>query len=294
MSLDICKDCPANCFGNELSTDCVVYKGGSLTAHLDGDAAVSPIAPVVTDTTTDDVMSKSKVRNTSSICASNIINRTFQYTLTAGPTSTTFGWNLLDVISALPSGYNASVVRVRVSGSGSTNLIADSSNPSSGIGVRLDQYPITADFTLRVSSSCGDIDLLQTVKILSTTGNSGTYNAVFDAQDINPQSGEIVLTQQLDGIESQIVSLSQKLNTIPDATLPLADQQVQIDQLEEAIGSPSELLIEYTKNGASQLSTLTAIFNDIYIEIAEIKSVNSSQQIEIDNLRSQLDASNAS
>lgn len=294
MALDNCKDCPASCLGNILPADCVVYNEESLSTFLDNLPTTPEESIESNDTiTTDNIVSKSLVRNTSAVCSSKIINRTITYTLSATQTTTTLGWNMLPLIGDLPSGYDSAVIRVRVTGNtvNGKNVISDNRTPSGAVGIRVDQYPVSVDFLIRVTSPCGDVDLQKTVKIPSI-GNLGTFNVVLTAEDLNPQTGEIVLTDQLNSLESKVNELGQVVGSMPNTSGDLAQQQLQIDQLEEAVSNPSSFDITYNKNGTTTMEQLDAIIKDLYGQIESLKAENLSQSIELESLRADIDSLN--
>lgn len=233
MSLYNCEDCPSSCLGNDVLSDCVVHNGQSLRTYLEEQTATTTSEPqAASGITSDDVMSKSIVRNTSSICSSQIIERQFTYSLSANQNSTTFGWSLVGFIGALPSGYNSQTIRVRISGStvNGKNVIADSSKASAGLNVRADQFPITVDVMVRVTSPCGDIDMERSLKLVSPA-TTGTLSATLNATDLNPQSGEIGLTDQLNNLENNVYTIGAKVESLPD------DMAATIETLQEEISN---------------------------------------------------------
>lgn len=291
--IDNCKDCPATCLGFVISADCVEYNGEKLSNYLNG----GTVSEETTDSTStqlssNDIISKSLIRNTSGVCSSKIINRTITHKLSTTQTTTTFGWDFLKLISDLPSGYEAALSSITVTGKGGngrSNVIAQSKSPSSGVGVRVDQYPLTVDFLIRVSSPCGDVDLKKTIRVLSST-NTGEHSTVLDAVDLNPISGEVSLTEQLDNLEAQVIGLGQKVETIGNPSSSLAEQNLKIDQIEEEVKDPSSFTINYVADGGNKSATISQVISDLYLQIANMGETIASQEIEISSLRAQLNA----
>jgi len=279
--------------GNDLDSSCVVHNGQSLKTYLHSLPIISDPIPQALNPTisSDQVMSKSLVRNSSSVCASNIINRQFSYSLSSTQSTSTLGWNLTGFISALPNGYSAAVTRVRVTGStvGGRNVIVDSQTVSSGTGIRIDQYPVTMDVLIRVTSPCGDIDMQSSISIPNPT-NTGTFTGNLNGNDLNPRSGEITLTEQLNNLESQVNSLETKTSTMSDPTLGLISQADRISALENQIAEIGSLEVDYVKNGGNKVDELTSVINDLYLMINNLQSQITTQEVEINSLRSQIDS----
>lgn len=290
--MENCIDCPATCFGNELDSSCISHDGKSLRYIVDELTTTPPETSSGSNTiTSDDVISKSKIRNTSYICSSNIVNRTGKYTLSVTSSTTVFGWNVLDIIGDLPDGYEFATISVRITGSASgSNLISQSSSPSAGVNIKLDQYPISVDFLIRVTSPCGDIDLKKTINIVSTTGSKGTYNFIMDVKDLNPQFGEISLTDQLNSLEDQVNKVSIKLDTIEVPTHTIKTIQSDISDLKIKLGNLSTLSVTYVNDGSNQSNKLSDIVSDLYLEISNLQNVVNEQQVELESLRSQIDS----
>lgn len=291
MSLNNCTNCPPNCFGNDLPADCVVYNGESLKSYLDDltpSGGETPIQPS-TQITSDDVLSKSSIIDTSSVCASNIINRTVNYSLSTNTATSTFNWDLLELSNNLPEGYSVAVSRVRIFGS---SLVNDSSALSGSANISINLYPVTVTFSVRVISPCGDIDLEKTIKLL-TPSNTGSFKATLDAKDLNPQSGDVILTVQLNNLESRVNSLSQAADSSFITPADVSELNARIDDVETKIDNPDTLEVNYVKDGGTRVDELSNIINDLYLEIQSLKTQNSNQQIELDNLRDQIDSINA-
>lgn len=302
---DACPHCPPECFANTFDIRCAQYMGRSMADLLDldqlladaGSDSTSTQAPVsqsqtnLSQITSDNVMSKSVIKNSTSICGAKISDRNLNYKLSSSRTTATFGWNLLSLVSNLPDGYELGVARIRVTGNSLSgdNSITDSSALSSGVSIGIDQFPVTADFSIRITSPCGDIDLEKSVKLFSPT-NTGDFNATLTASDLNPLSGEIMLTDQLNNIESQIYDLDLKLNEIPNSTLDLQEQNLRIDQLIGSFSDPSSIEIDYSNNGANQTASLNAIVSTLFAEIKRLQSLIASQQIQINSNNSRIDS----
>lgn len=295
MALNNCTDCPQTCLGNVVPSDCVEYNSQSLKTYLDKTGTTAPSSDSgSSDITTDEITSKSLVRNPGSVCGSKILNRTYEYTLTTSQTGSIFGWNLSDVVKGLPTGYSASTTRVKLSGStvNGKNVIADSRKQSGGVNINTDRYPVTVDVLVRVTSPCGDIDMESTL-ILSSPAKTGKYSAVLSVKDLNPATGEVVLTEQLDGLEAQVYDLGVQVTNLPDTTVELEKQQVQIDALDSAISNASTLSVNYESNGSKFTDELGDVLTALYSEINSLKTTVVSLEVEVASLRAAVDSINA-
>lgn len=295
MALDNCINCPNNCLGNVLSSDCVVYNQRSLTSYIkDLENITTPQEASEQALNTDLIVSRSVVRNTSGACGSKIVTRSFTYTLSASQTGAVFGWSLTDVIKALPKGYNSSVIRVKVSGAtvDNRNLIADSRKQSGGVSIKTNQFPITADILIRVSTPCGDVDMESTVKVTSP-GKAGTFTGTLKVMDLNPNTGEIVLTEQLNSLEAQVYEIQTSLASFEDPSFAVAEQAGLIQDLENRILNPSSLEVVYQQDTNKFTKQLGDVITALYKEIGSLKTTIASQEVEITNLRAQVDSINA-
>lgn len=221
-----CSDCPANCLNNEISTRCIFDEvtGKSLTTILSELDTTSPVE-TTTSISTDDITSKSLMRNKSYICSAQIVKRDFTYGISVTQNTVLFSWDFLSVLSNLPTGYKTAKIDVKTTGSSSTasNAFTSSKTASGGVSLSAANFPISVDILTRVTSPCGDIDLTSQFTIVNPA-EVGTFGTKFDARDLNPQTGVINLTQQLDSLESQLSSAILKLNTYGDLITELRSE----------------------------------------------------------------------
>jgi len=221
-----CTNCPENCLGQDLSTRCIYDEtaGKSLDSIL-AEIKTELRAEIAEDESfqvyTDDIISTSIVRNGSSICSSKIVKRDFTYGLSISQSTVLFNWDVLEVIKALPTGYERATVKVKLTGvSDASNVFADSTSPSAGLSVAAANFPINVDIVLRVVSPCGNIDLTSNF-VVRNPSETGIFRTTLDARDLNPKSGQVNLTQQLNSLESQLSS----------ALLSISAQKSIIDEL---------------------------------------------------------------
>jgi hypothetical protein len=158
----------------------------------------------------DNIVSNSIIRNKGSICGSQIIKRDLLYTLKSNSTSYELSWDFLDIVKELPVGFKSSLINFKVNGTG--GVLANSKTYSGGINISNNNFPIQINATVRVSSPCGDIDLLAEFPL--NTNNTGTFRHTMSVRDLNPKSGQISLTEQLNNLESLVYELSLKVNEL--------------------------------------------------------------------------------
>lgn len=291
MATTKCIDCPSSCLGHDLSDLCIYHEdtGESLRSIIN-DLPSGSSTETATSITTDDVISKAMQRNSSSMCASKIVDREFTYSLSSSQTSTTFSWNLSTFSANLPSGYQIATVRVRAVGNSSSgnNVIADSSSLSSGLTLSIDQYPVTVDFVIRITAACGNIDMEKSV-VLTNPAATGKFRATLSAQDLNPQTQETDLTSYLNGMDSDLLNLSVKVEDLEEINgestkTKVVNNSADITTLQTTVDDPSSFEISYTNNGASKEDSLTDIVTDLYSKIKELEDLIYAQQARINTL----------
>lgn len=207
-----CINCPDNCINNEISTRCIYIEetGESLTSTLDKLRNQTQVSSTSKDINSDEITSKSIIRNNSSICGSNIIKRDFIYELEASQSNYQLSWDFLEIISNLPVGYKTGLVSFKATSN--TGVVTNSKSYSGGISVSANSFPIAINTSIRVSSPCGDIDL--STEFTLNSSNTGTHRTPLSVKDLNPKSGQISLTEQLNNLESLVYELNLKINDL--------------------------------------------------------------------------------
>lgn len=223
---------PANCVGNIENTRCTEYTGLDIPEL--GISNGEPLEDVIVKLGTfvlsltvasqsdplnsDNITSRSLIRNPSSVCASAITQKNFTYSLTSSQTGTTFTWDLRSIINNLPDEYDAATIRVKATGAVGANLLGDSNKISAGFNLSVDKYPVVIDINVRVTAPCGNIDLTTRIELINPA-LTGTYGAVLTASDLNPRSGQLSLTEHLNNLEGQVSNQGVKLNSIKDVDI---------------------------------------------------------------------------
>lgn len=303
-----------NCLGNEVDSGCVIYNGPDIPSLgiVSGEAMDSVISKIAgmsqtqdsasANLTSDDIVSKSIIRNGTTFCSSKIVVRDFTYAISNSTSSTTFSYNLLNFAKALPQGYEVVSSRIRAIGSPNekgSNIISDNKALSSGFGIGLNRYPVTVNITVRVQSDCGDIDFTKTV-YLPSASTSGTFRALLDANDItNSLPGEIKLTDQLTKLETDVDVLRAQMSSNgivvingdeKDLSAEVATQKGEIESLQTTLSDPSTLKVNYNKDNQSRSAPIASAINDLYAEIELLRQEKRASDTEIASLKSQLNS----
>ena len=221
---------PDNCMGQEISMRCIYDEdtGQSLTSIL---AALKPATTAAPkQITSDDIVSKSLVRNKSNICAANIVKRDFTYSQTLSGNSVLVSWDFWPVINELPAGYKTAVIGVEINGVGDNNNLASSKSPSAGLSVFASSFPVIIDANIRLTTPCGNVDLSTKIH-LRNPAEVGTFRTTLNADDLNPQSSQIKLTTQLNELEAAITSLTLKQNAYLEQIEQL---MLELEELKQA------------------------------------------------------------
>lgn len=288
----------ANCLGNNVESGCIFYMGPDIPVFgiVSGDSLdeviskiasyQTPVLPESTMPTTDDIVSKSPVRNTSSICASGIIKRDFAYSLTKGAAGVTVTYDLVDIVRNLPHGYELGVTRVLATGQPVNGLstIIDARSISMSFNIPMDRYPASISFLMRIIAPCGQVDLTYTLNLINPA-ISGSFRAVMEANDLNPTSGEVKLTDQLNTIESRLQIIEGRVQDATAGGETLKAQELTITDLKEKVDNPSSFTVQYVKDGGTQENESSTIITDLYAQIKTLNDKISNQQSEITNLK---------
>jgi hypothetical protein len=297
------EELPDNCMGQEQSTRCIYYEKtneplDSVIERLDEGSASTSTSDDL-DLTTDDITTTSLVRNPASLCSSQITTKDFTYTLSSGVSSSTFSWSLLNITSNLPDGYTASFARILATGVIDTgsSIVFDSNSLSAGLAIELNRYPLTIDFSLRVASPCGDINMSHQVYI-SSPAQKGTYGVKMMVNDLMPGStNELTLTQQLNTLEANVQQNQESLNSFE--TVNLNGAQVNINQaiaqnsgeiaaLDQQLNSYELFDYVYDQNGTSTTETVSEAISGLYTIIKGLQDDLSIKSAEIETLQAQV------
>lgn len=292
-----------NCFGNEVESGCIVYggpdlavigvkNGDSLDAVLSKIASYqAPILPNKSVSTTDDIVTTSLIRSTGSLCASNIINRELQYSLSTNAAGTVLTYDMVNIVRSLPNDYELSIGRVRVLGIpvGGISVVTDSRSLGTSLSIPLNRYPVTAEFLLRITSPCGQIDLTKTID-LNNPALVGSFRVDLDGQDLTPNQGQVNLTQQLNNVEARLNAVEGRVKDAVATKPELETQSSAITDVETKVDNPDSFVINYVKDSSITSAQLTEIVTNLHSDIKALNEKVRSQQNTITTLTNQVNS----
>ena len=314
MKYGPCETCPPSCIGQEVATSCGFYSGPDIPEHSikNGDCltdVIQKLGGIIivnndnSSATTDDIVTRSFIRNPSAACASGVVERNFDYELTANVSTSGFSWNLLNVTSQLPVDYEVALVSVKAIGqdNGTGTIIIDSNKLSAGFGADLNRYPITVDFTVRLLTPCGNLDLLKSIIVPAPANkkNKATFLVNSIVQD---QSDDIILTTQLDGLESEVQQVNNRLDDFENIDLTGQSQDLkqavtnndfQISGLKGTVANPSSFEINYVNDDNALTDELGLLITDLYSQIKILDDKLIAQGITIATLQDEVKALNS-
>lgn len=197
----ICNNCPKNCI-EERSTLCLAYEGEDFGTVKCGDSINSVLQKLSGETVTSASSTPAKINTYTyagaSECSSNISNAKFTYKISNNTAGYHIDWNMSGIISPYK------VVSYSVSSAAGTY--------SDAIGTftfNSTKIPLTIDFKVRLSTTCGDIELSKTI----IAGiNTGEFTANFVIKDVNNAPKELSQDQAIDALFAEIASLKQQVD----------------------------------------------------------------------------------
>jgi hypothetical protein len=290
-----------NYFGNESESGSIIYVGPDLPIGIkNGDnlntviskiANQAPVSPSTTMPNTDDIITKSLIKSTGSLCASNIVNREFSYSLSTNAAGTVFTYDLVNLTKSLPSKYEVAMTRVRVIGTpvGGQAIVTDARSMGSSLSIPLNRYPVSVEMLMRVNSPCGQIDMTKTID-LNNPSLTGSFRLDLDALDLSPNSGQISLTQQLNNVEARLNSVEGKVKDAVATKSDIENHSGDIDSLTTTVSNPDSFEITYIKDTATTTEQLTKIITDLHSDIKILTEKARNQENTINSLKNQVNS----
>ena len=298
-----CFDAPDNCLGQEVYTKCVVWTGPDVAGHSCGarlEDVISAISAEKTPQTTpsigtsDDITVSGNYKVGSSECSLRIVNRNFEWSLLVNPSESIFTYDFAKVISDLPADISLGALQVKATGKdkNGSNLVGQASAISGGFAIDQTRYPVTVDVTIRLISTCGNIELVDTI-LLSSASIGGSYIGAFTVNDLNPsQNSNASLTTALKELQKEVNAcrLGLDIYTKENSALGNVDiktfalsLQAKLNTFEEKLGQFGNQLVTYESNGL-KFNTISNIFSDIYSRLDALTSEDQSLDSRIDTL----------
>lgn len=220
-----CIGCEDNCLGYEGFSSCIEYNGDDIpalgiTCGMSMNEVISALASafgagtaindITKGITSDDVsMTAKNSVSVSSTCFSSLPNKTFSYSLAPAASSTVFTYDVTSVSQNLPTGYGLTSFSVKLQGanSGINSNLYTSSSQSGTTNLMLSNFPVTATFSMQVSSPCGALVMSATAQ-LNNPAAAGTFNLVFAlVGSSNSDSTIPTLTQTVERLEDEVAAL---------------------------------------------------------------------------------------
>lgn len=260
-----CKGCDANCFDSYVIDGCVGYTGGvyddlGITADMsqkqvneklvEGILALQEKVKCCNDCG-DGEISSSSTSNVSlagfsanySNCSSKITHTNLKYEIVPGNSSIAVSYNFGDIVDNLPSGYTAVRKEIKAYGSGNNSVHVSTDKTVGSFTVAASKFPLSLEVMVILSTSCGTINLEQTIPLNSI--QAGQYTSNLYIRDFGR-------TEESD------VTQNEFNDTVKDKVL-LTERTVQTLQNPNVSGTTNVSL----KSGASLDNVVQTLINEI-------------------------------
>lgn len=313
-----------NCLNQEGFSQCIIYTGDSIPflgveKGDDLDTVISKVSSFLeglddsfktatknTSLTSDDIkpnIPSSSISGASSRCALEIVEKTFNYSVTPTQSGTNFTYDLSNIINNLPDKFEHVNTKVTASGSPSSSgstLISDTSGVSGGFPVSISSYPITVDINSRIKTECGDIDLKSTLTVTNTTGNFQKNISVKDLGNIDTQNASLsdYLSQiqgSLNNLKGEVDNIksikTQGSTTSSDIVSVIQNQDAKIADVSSKVSNPSNLSVKYRNlNSVSVDASISNALTDLNANLQSLKSEVKDLKAENNSLKSKVSA----
>jgi len=251
------KQVPADCIANVTNAKCVkvginipalgVDIGDSLDYVLEKLAGVIDLTPNDDQDDTVDANMYCLGGSGSSLCVSQIVNKTIRYGCTINSIGEiNFAWDMSDIRSALPSGFSIISSSIVINGTKSTLPLLSTNNINSSVVINPSEYPVVADMKIRITSPCGQIELLKTINLYNTA-EVGDKIAIMDVRDYTTGSAQdLTVKAYRELVNREMCSVKDRI-----LLLEAPDYEAQIQQLLQKVASLEEKLTEAESKLAS-------------------------------------------
>lgn len=153
-----------------------------------------------------------------SICASKITSRVLEYTLKPNNASgIDFSWDLKAITQQnLPTGYSITTISVVANSGNKIVPLLDSAAPKATYTFQGTDYPISIDIKVRISTSCGQIELSKSISLINTA-EVGTKSTIMSLNDYTNSSIQDVTQDQFNEIvASEICGLKDRMGIVEE------------------------------------------------------------------------------
>ena len=231
-------------------------------------------------------------------CAAQITDTQFQYEFVNTNINTELSYSL-SFIKNLPAGFT--VLDTQVSLVGPDGFIASGSATAQTFSIKPNQFPASFRISVRINSSCGQIEFFKTLS-LSSNGATGTFVNTLSINDLSAAVGPTDLNQEQYNkvLESEIGLIKNRLASQENNTLSgeVAALQSSVSALESAESVATSEFITTTCSGGTETKSLTDIINainaslcDIAGQITVLQNDQKVLQAQVDNLPSTITVS---
>lgn len=174
-----------------------------------------------------------------SLCAAAVSVRTLRYSCTPDTGGgVDFTWDMNSIKEGLPPGYSIITSSTVINGSKAVLPLLSSPSLKSSLFIQNTEYPVTADFKVRISTPCGQIELSKTVSLFNAS-DRGEKIAIMSLRDFTAQSiQDITPNQYYELVAMEICSVKDRLvllEQIPDLNATITSLNQKIASLEAEI-----------------------------------------------------------
>jgi hypothetical protein len=161
------------------------------------------------------------INNNVSVAGSSLPNSFMTYSAQISAGNMNLSWNMGQIVNSLPSGYVVQGANITAFGSGqNNNVLGQSSQTFGGLSLPLTGFPVTVDFTLRIGTPQGSVDLKRSVSFSGANPTNGTVSV-----QLLPTGSTNIGTEMTQKQYNEILASA------------VANQQKMIDSLIQQIGN---------------------------------------------------------
>lgn len=291
-----------NCLGNDFVTGCGQYNGPGLpnSGVSTGDDLNTVLSKLDNNNqnlsgpdnlSSDDIVSNANVRSHASPCQAQVVNRNFTYSITSSGSGLLIGWDMSVFASALPSNYSVTLPRTRITSIQSTrSVLIDSQDLIGAVPASIGQFPLRVSIEVQITTPCGTLAAVYMTDLYNAS-NLGAKAGTFDIEDLNPNTGNISVTDHLNILEDEIFKAKTKEVSrveISGTSLPIAtavqSNAMRVDDLERSLVDIGGLLVSYTNGNVTGSEALATVLNKLITRISKLEDTVLSLQTRISDL----------
>ena len=178
---------------------------------------VDQVADKVNNLTVDDLKTSAatfSVGSTTSVSSSRIVNKEFTYSTAVEDKQFRVNYDMSNIIYSMPKDYKVIGGSLKVQGNNkNATLVGSTAGTVGSIAVPSSSIPANLNFSLRVKTPDGDVELARTISVQSLQEvSAGSTLAVRDLTA--PTSSDLTQKQYNESIAGEVSILKQELNEI--------------------------------------------------------------------------------